>query len=332
MLYHGSRKWCRACFSLGEERLQKIPDRREVTGMWQRAYARWCMLRKKVVAVANEFLAGAKMAGHVLHEFDCDLCDYILGQIRPYLGMLSERPRAVPKLNYAEWHDLDLPTWIGRAVAALPIPLANHVWAGVFDERKQQPLNDEGLSALELALDDAPMRLEAACVWTPFPALHRRSVNCVREIQFELTRATAEGWAEDSARFSSQLEEDGLTVSSGIAIVREWLWCVRRLLEAMSATEFLPTSVENHVPTRQSKGVRQTKGQTTGEVSTPEMLSPSMIAIRFGISRSTVYIASRAGQLPHYRVPARKGARGKYLFREADVIAWLESLSGPFHK
>ena len=67
-------------------------------------------------------------------------------------------------------------------------------------------------------------------------------------------------------------------------------------------------------------------GEFPGPPPHPEMLSPARITRRFDVSRSTVYAACRSGLLPHYRVPARQGARGKYLIKEADLQAWLETL------
>jgi len=29
--------------------------------------------------------------------------------------------------------------------------------------------------------------------------------------------------------------------------------------------------------------------------------------------------------LPHYRIPSKKGSRGKFLISEADFLAWLEA-------
>lgn len=54
-------------------------------------------------------------------------------------------------------------------------------------------------------------------------------------------------------------------------------------------------------------------------------LTPAQIAKKYPVSRSTVYGACTDGLLPHYRVPSRKGARGKVLIKEDDFLAWLES-------
>jgi len=276
------------------------------------------------------------MAGERLHEFSLALCDYLLGQIRPHLPVLAERPRVVPKLDYTRWHELDMSTWLGRAVAALPALLAEHIWAGVGGEKVVLPLNDTELNALAIAVSDPPQRCEEECIWVRYPAFHRQSVECVTEITSVLTKQSAEEWAVDSAGFAARLSEEGLPLADGVDTVHEWLWCARRLLGAMGATECLPAAFGTHpTPTRPSKDhttVVRTRRRRGCEVDraensqpSPEMLSPARISKRFSVSRSTVYSACRSGQLPHYRVPATKGARGKYLFREGDVLAWLET-------
>jgi excisionase family DNA binding protein len=56
------------------------------------------------------------------------------------------------------------------------------------------------------------------------------------------------------------------------------------------------------------------------------MLSPADISTRYSVSRSTTYAACRSGMLAHYRVPSKKGVKGKYLIKESDLLAWLETL------
>jgi excisionase family DNA binding protein len=53
------------------------------------------------------------------------------------------------------------------------------------------------------------------------------------------------------------------------------------------------------------------------------LLTPAQLAKKYPISRSTIYSACQGGLLPFYRVPARNGAKGKYLIDEADFLAWL---------
>ena len=55
------------------------------------------------------------------------------------------------------------------------------------------------------------------------------------------------------------------------------------------------------------------------------LLTPAQLADKYPVSRSMIYSACQEGLLPHYRVPAKRGARGKYLIAESDFLAWLES-------
>jgi excisionase family DNA binding protein len=54
-------------------------------------------------------------------------------------------------------------------------------------------------------------------------------------------------------------------------------------------------------------------------------MTPAGLAKKYPVSRSTLYSACQEGLLPHYRLPAKKGKRGKYLIKESDFLAWLES-------
>jgi excisionase family DNA binding protein len=60
-------------------------------------------------------------------------------------------------------------------------------------------------------------------------------------------------------------------------------------------------------------------------VSGDELRTPAQLAKEYPVSKSTIYSACQDGLLPHYRVPSRKGVRGKYLIKLADFLAWLES-------
>lgn len=285
------------------------------------------------------------MGGDKLREFDIDLGQYLLGQLRPCLRELPARPlpghfaAEQDRLRHVERALLDMPSWVGRVVAALPPALADHLWAGVAGEEIERCLTDRELAWLAFAFDDPPERLEGRCVWTPYPALHRRAVECVPEIISGLTKQTAEEWVGDSAGFAAKLCKDGLSLADGIATVRDWLLCARRLLTAMGAEPSPPSPGNRTTPTRSNAGRTRTRrddprsgnedsrrGADAGEEQTPEMLSPAGIDAKYSISRSTVYAACRAGMLPHYRVPAKKGARGKYLVKEVDLLAWLETL------
>jgi hypothetical protein len=196
----------------------------------------------------------------------------------------------------------------------MPSSLADHIWAGVHGEPVVRSLTDAELNALVSALSDSPMRCEDKAVWVPFDGLHRRAVECVPLITRTLTRQTAEEWTAESAAFAAALMEDGLPLVGGVAIVRDWLRHIRRLREVIESPVAPPRSV-NRRPARHPDADQP-----------PDMLTPRVVEKRYSVSRSTLYAACRTGQLPHYRVPARKGGRGKYLFRPADVLSWLDAL------
>ena len=54
-------------------------------------------------------------------------------------------------------------------------------------------------------------------------------------------------------------------------------------------------------------------------------LTPAQLAEKYPISRSTLYSACQEGLLPHYRIPAKRGSRGKYIVKESEFLAWLEA-------
>ena len=53
-------------------------------------------------------------------------------------------------------------------------------------------------------------------------------------------------------------------------------------------------------------------------------LTPSQLVTKYPVSRSTIYSACQDGLLAFYRIPAKRGKRGKYLIKECDFLAWLE--------
>lgn len=280
------------------------------------------------------------MPGERLQEFDNDLCDYVVGNVRRHLRGAPERPTPkTPVLRLEEWNALEFPAWFSRQFTRHMPALGDHVWAGVHGETAGLPLNDAELGALASAVDDPPPRVEGLCVWEPHPTLHAEYVECVPEVREALTRQTAEEWAAASAAFAARLCAEPLPLAKGIGVVRDWLWLLRRLLRLMGATNPLPYPLGTHPapthpnppraphprekPTPGNKEPGNCEGATA---PTPAMLTPAQIAADYLVSRSTVYAACRAGLLPHYRVPAKKGARGKYLVKEVDLLAWLDTL------
>jgi len=275
------------------------------------------------------------MPGERLQEFDGDLCDYVVGNIRQHLNGVTERPTPEPAIRPGAWNALDFPGWFSRQFTKYMPALGDHVWTGVFDETPRLPLNDAELDAITSAVDDPPMRVENLCVWEPYPALHAQYVECVPEVRTALTQQTAQEWSAASAAFAARLCDGPLTLALGIGVVHDWLQHLRRLLRLMGATDGLPYPMGTHpTPTnpnppralhRREKPTLGYKQPSQVEV-TPVMLSPAQIATDYLVSRSTVYAACRSGMLTHYRVPAKKGARGKYLVKEVDLLAWLETL------
>jgi hypothetical protein len=275
------------------------------------------------------------MAGEPLFEFDCDLCDYALGNVRQHLRGIGERPEPIALLRPSELEMLDFPQWFARKLRGDLAPLADRIWAGVFGEVPRTPLSESELYELVDVLDDLPTRLGRTCVWEPYPALHARHVECVAEIRTELTRHTAEAWAEASSGFASQLCARPLSLAEGATVVGEWVGLARRLRLAMGGAPDPVASGVGVVTTKPPRSPRRVRGQRPTEVGgsadanpevNPEMLSAAAVAARFSLSRSTVYAACRSGLLAHYRVPSTKGVRGKYLVKQADLLAWLETL------
>jgi hypothetical protein len=61
-------------------------------------------------------------------------------------------------------------------------------------------------------------------------------------------------------------------------------------------------------------------------VAEPDFLTTGQLVKKYPFaSLSLVYAACKAGRLPHYRVGKTPGRRGKYVIREADFLAWVES-------
>ena len=110
------------------------------------------------------------MSGGRLHEYSLDLCDYAVSHFRAGLRAPRGTPAPPARLDYGEWALLDASAWLTRAVARLPAPLADHVWAGVAGDRAERLLADADLDALVDAAGDPPPRCERRCAWTPYPA------------------------------------------------------------------------------------------------------------------------------------------------------------------
>ena len=71
--------------------------------------------------------------------------------------------------------------------------------------------------------------------WIPHEALYRRSIDCAADIRDALANPYADEWAILAARFAERLGDPHMWLHDGIAMVREWVGEVWRLLRAMAA-------------------------------------------------------------------------------------------------
>lgn len=254
------------------------------------------------------------MAGAKLHAMDLDLCDYVLGQIRPFLRQLPERLwPPIEALDYDRFNRLTLPVWLGRGVAQLPKLLADHLWAQATGEPVALLLNEAELDALAHVVDDSPLRCEEDCVWEPFRALHRQYVESVPEIQAALTKSTAEEWARESLGFASRLEAKGLPLLDGIETVHAWLICIRRLLNTMGALNYLPAPVGYHPTPTIPKPVASPPGDLAKD---PDRFLEAVAALRKAITELPGGETAKAGiVIQHAGLSNQFGRK---------VLRWLE--------
>ena len=222
----------------GAQGFDEIPCRSEVQGLWQRACARWRKLSRKAAAPEGgdagvSIPRGRVMGGGRLREYCSDLCDYAVSHFRGELRPPRESPVADPGPDHRGWSRLRPAEWAARAVAGLPTPLADHVWAGVRGDKVEALLADADLDALASAAFHPPPRVERDCAWVPYPALHRRAVECVPETRFALARQAAEDWVAASAGFAARLCEESLPLADGVGVVRDWVNHARQLLGLM---------------------------------------------------------------------------------------------------
>jgi hypothetical protein len=109
---------------------------------------------------------------------------------------------------------------------------------GADTEPEPMLLSDRELAELAETFWGGPLEFDRA--WVPYEPLHRRSVDCIREIKDTLAPSCAEEWARASAEFAAQLEEERTLLGSGLEVVHDWVREARRFLRAMGATHFLP--------------------------------------------------------------------------------------------
>jgi hypothetical protein len=158
------------------------------------------------------------MIGQRLHEYDLRLCDYAVAHVADYFG--GGKKGAVFQQHLSE-------------------PMLRYC-TGQFD-----PVNDSEqllLTADEMRelIDAVDATMNFSSKWLSYDSLHRDYVATVREVGEELTKRTANDWADDCAGFASRLEMQQLSLTDGIEVIIEWVSRLRRLLRAMGASNFLP--------------------------------------------------------------------------------------------
>lgn len=158
------------------------------------------------------------MNGGRLHNFDLQLCRYVLGTIAAHL---------------------DRPQFAAYVRKNLEPAVLDHIKA--LDDDDDPPpllLTDQDFLDLIAVVWDVPS--ESSIPWIASPPLHRRAIECIGEIREGLAPKCAEQWMKASARFAKQLESDKTALKDGVEIVHEWAREVRRLLKAMGAKGLLP--------------------------------------------------------------------------------------------
>jgi excisionase family DNA binding protein len=187
------------------------------------------------------------MATSKLHQYDCDLSEYVLDNIRQYLSPENKRSGEVARQDSRTLEATDFSRWFASQSRGELAALAERIWAGLDGEPDRLPITDDDLFGLQSRLRDLPMPLERRCHWVPYEPLHGRYVKCVAEIRGSLTPRTAEEWAEISLDCASKLSKEELPLAEGVAVVREWLRHARRFQQAMSGDPEPKSKGETHL-------------------------------------------------------------------------------------
>ncbi|HYT88582.1 MAG TPA: helix-turn-helix domain-containing protein [Gemmataceae bacterium] len=158
------------------------------------------------------------MIGKKLHEFDLQLCEHVLANIRghrhvPGFAAFIEEQLDPPMMAYLKALDGDVE----------PPPLL---------------LNDAELE--DLAMTFLGESHEFDRPWRPYAELYRRAIQCAVDIRTGLAAEYVREWARACTQFAERLESGRLWLGDGIEVVAEWIDEVRRLLRAMGATNLLP--------------------------------------------------------------------------------------------
>lgn len=194
------------------------------------------------------------MNGSTLHDFDVELCEYVLANIRRHLG----------KPAFDEAVEKTLAPEVLRHLKAL----------GDDVEPPPMLLNDQEFYDLADDFECGPLVFIRS--WNAYEQLHRRSINCVKEIRDELAPEHAAEWARAAVGFAKQLESDRVRLHQGIQIVHQWVSEIRRLLRAMNATAFLPrpegafpTPTSPEPPTEASNASVDLSASSSAQVNSP---------------------------------------------------------------
>src|SRR5262245_28760555 len=158
------------------------------------------------------------MTGERLHKFDVHLCRHALDNVASHLGDLKFSGFA------GEWMEPAVLAYLKALDGDVdPAPLL---------------LSDAKLEDLAAGFGDEEVWFDMP--WEEYPELYRRALQCAPDIREGLAREYISEWARVCIRCAEQLELGRLTLSGGIAVVREWAGEIRRLLRAMGATNLLP--------------------------------------------------------------------------------------------
>jgi hypothetical protein len=107
-------------------------------------------------------------------------------------------------------------------------------------------LSDDEFDSIVAVLRFLPLR--AQVFWTPYESMYVDRSLVTGEIRRLLAPAEADHWATISQRNTTALMQEELPLWSGIEIVQNWTWDLRRYLEALCEFGFLPTP-RGHFPT-----------------------------------------------------------------------------------
>jgi hypothetical protein len=145
------------------------------------------------------------MTGEKLHEYDLDLCEYILGNIQKYECYRHFWGNLCKLLEDSKESKL------GEYLAH------GKIHTKIFGKKKtledvQLVLNEDQLEILNNAVEGANGRFP----WEPYEALHNRFDETVPEVRASLGVVVANRWAEVCEQHGKRLERGVLHLIEGI--------------------------------------------------------------------------------------------------------------------